>query len=117
MNINNTFADINNRLSLVENNQKELNQYILSLQNEIEFLKSQIVSMNETFNNTFTLLLNQTTKVNIKKKNNNDSSSDSDSSSSSNPDNSRHHTNNHIRNIKTTTRTKKKSSRINRSII
>lgn len=68
MNINNTFADINNRLSLVENNQKELNQYILSLQNEIEFLKSQIVSMNETFNNTFTLLLNQTTKVNIKKK-------------------------------------------------
>lgn len=116
MNINNTFADINNRLSLVENNQKELNQYILSLQNEIEFLKSQIVSMNETFNNTFTLLLNQTTKVNIKKKNN-DSSSDSDSSSSSNPDNSRHHTNNHIRNIKTTTRTKKKSSRINRRII
>jgi hypothetical protein len=116
MNINNTFADINNRLSLVENNQKELNQYILSLQNEIEFLKSQIVSMNETFNNTFTLLLNQTTKVNIKKKDN-DSSSDSDSSSSSNPDSSRHHTNNHIRNIKTTTTTKKKSSRINRRII
>ena len=114
MNINNTFADINNRLSLVENNQKELNQYLLSLQNEIEFLKSQIVSMNETFNNTFTLLLNQTTKVNIKKKDN-DSSSDSDSSSSSNPDNSRDHTNNHIRNIKTTT--KKKSSRINRRII
>tara|TARA_Y100001970_G_C14165481_1_gene821026 strand:+ start:920 stop:1231 length:312 start_codon:yes stop_codon:yes gene_type:complete len=71
----------NNKILSLEENQKELNTIILTLQNEISTLKAQITNMHETFNNTLSLILrnNNNTKTRVTKVSSDDSSS-SDSS-------------------------------------
>ena len=80
MNNMNNNINFNNKLLLIEENQKEINTFLLSLQNEITTLKAQITNMHETFNNTLSLILkNNNTNTTIKPLSSSDSSSsDSD---------------------------------------
>jgi hypothetical protein len=78
MNIN---MNINHRIISLEDNQKELNKMMLSLQNEISALKINISNIHETFNNTLSLLLKN--NDNMRERNISISSDDSSSSDSS----------------------------------
>ena len=73
MNMNMT---INNKILSLEENQKELNTIMMSLQNEISTLKAQITNMHETFNNTLSLILkgNNNTKTSVTNVSSDDSS-------------------------------------------
>ena len=80
-NMNNINMAMSNKILSLEENQKELNTIILTLQNEMSTLKAQITNMHETFNNTLSLILrnNNKTTTRITKVSSDDSSS-SDSS-------------------------------------
>ena len=89
-NMNNMNMTINTKILSLEDNQKELNTIILTLQNEISTLKAQITNMHETFNNTLSLILrnNNKTTTRITKVSSDDSSSSSDSSDDNRVENS-----------------------------
>jgi len=71
---------INNKIISLEENQKELNTIMMSLQNEISTLKAQITNMHETFNNTLSLILRNNNNTNTHVTNvSSDESSSSDS--------------------------------------
>jgi hypothetical protein len=77
--------DLNEIIYNLQENQTELNKIIFGMQHEINLLKSQLNTMNESFTNTVSLLLKEKfVKNENKNKNKNviqnltDSSSDSD---------------------------------------
>jgi len=73
--------DLNEIIYNLQENQTELNKIIFGMQHEINLLKSQLNTMNESFTNTVSLLLKEKFVKNENKnviQNLTDSSSDSD---------------------------------------
>lgn len=75
--------DLNEIINNLQENQTELNKIIFGMQHEINLLKSQLNTMNESFTNTVSLLLKEKFVKNENKNKNviqnlTDSSSDSD---------------------------------------
>lgn len=73
--------DLNEIINNLQENQTELNKIIFGMQHEINLLKSQLNTMNESFTNTVSLLLKEKFVKNENKnviQNLTDSSSDSD---------------------------------------
>lgn len=73
--------DLNQIIYNLQENQTELNKIIFGMQHEINLLKSQLNTMNESFTNTVSLLLKEKFVKNENKnviQNLTDSSSDSD---------------------------------------